>query len=44
MTKQEQILISLDAASKRIGTTWPLYSFVTSNPLSGYEKLSFEEA
>lgn len=44
MTKQEQILISIDAASKRIGTTWPLYSFVTSNPLSGYEKLSFEDA
>ena len=44
MTKQEQILISVDIASKRIGTTWPLYSFVTSNPLSGYEKLSFEDA
>jgi uncharacterized protein YbcC (UPF0753/DUF2309 family) len=44
MTKQEQILLSIKAASKRIGTTWPLYSFVTSNPLSGYEKLPFEEA
>ncbi|SDR69815.1 hypothetical protein SAMN04515667_0347 [Formosa sp. Hel1_31_208] len=44
MTKQEQILLSIEAASKRIGTTWPLYSFVTSNPLSGYEKLPFEDA
>ncbi|MFT6841295.1 MAG: hypothetical protein ACJASR_000052 [Psychroserpens sp.] len=44
MTKQEQILLSVEAASKRIGTTWPLYSFVTSNPLSGYEKLAFEDA
>ena len=44
MTKQEQILSSIEAASQRIGTTWPLYSFVTSNPLSGYEKLPFEVA
>lgn len=27
-----------------IGKTWPLYSFVTANPLSGYEGLSFFEA
>lgn len=44
MTKQEQILSHIETASKRIGTTWPLYSFVTSNPLSGYEKLPFESA
>ena len=44
MTKKEQILLSIEAATQRIGTTWPLYSFVTSNPLSGYEKLTFEEA
>lgn len=44
MTKQEQISLSVEAAAQRIGTTWPLYSFVTSNPLSGYEKLPFENA
>lgn len=44
MTKKEQILLSIEAASERIGTTWPLYSFVASNPLSGYEKLPFESA
>ncbi|WP_296317062.1 DUF2309 domain-containing protein [Winogradskyella sp. UBA3174] len=44
MTKQEQISLNIEAASQRIGTTWPLYSFVTSNPLSGYEKLHFAEA
>lgn len=44
MTKQEQILLSIEAASQRIGATWPLYSFVTSNPLSGYERLPFEDA
>ena len=35
---------SIEEASKIIGKTWPLYSFVTSNPLSGYETKSFEEA
>ncbi|TBN02433.1 DUF2309 domain-containing protein [Hyunsoonleella flava] len=44
MTKREQILLSVEAASQLIGTTWPLYSFVASNPLSGYEKLPFNEA
>lgn len=44
MTTQEQILESIKDATQRIGTTWPLYSFVTSNPLSGYEKLPFEDA
>lgn len=38
------ILNSIDKASKVIGKTWPLYSFVTSNPLSGYENTSFQEA
>ena len=31
-------------ASAVIGKTWPLYSFVTSNPLTGYEKMPFQEA
>lgn len=35
---------SIDEASLFIGKTWPLYSFVTSNPLSGYESVPFEEA
>lgn len=35
---------SIEEASKIIGNTWPLYSFVTSNPLSGYEQLPFSEA
>jgi hypothetical protein len=38
------ILNSIDKASKVIGKTWPLYSFVASNPLSGYENASFQEA
>ncbi|WP_027137845.1 DUF2309 domain-containing protein [Gaetbulibacter saemankumensis] len=35
---------SISEASQVIGKTWPLYSFVTSNPLSGYEKKPFFEA
>ena len=36
--------VNIDKASKVIGKTWPLYSFVTSNPLSGYENLHFKDA
>ncbi|MFD2100511.1 DUF2309 domain-containing protein [Flagellimonas iocasae] len=35
---------SIEKASDHIGSTWPLYSFVTSNPLSGYEEVSFPVA
>ncbi|MEO7979057.1 DUF2309 domain-containing protein, partial [Flavobacterium sp.] len=35
---------SIAEASQVIGKTWPLYSFVTSNPLAGYEQMPFEEA
>lgn len=38
------ILSSIDEASKVIGNTWPLYTFVASNPLSGYENTPFQEA
>ena len=34
----------IEEASRVIGKTWPLYSFVTSNPLSGYETKPFQEA
>ncbi|CAM3407381.1 hypothetical protein AEQU2_01836 [Aequorivita lipolytica] len=35
---------SLNEASEIVGTTWPLYTFVTSNPLVGFEKKHFSEA
>ncbi len=38
------IVNSIEEASKIIGKTWPLYTFVASNPLSGYENSSFQEA
>jgi uncharacterized protein YbcC (UPF0753/DUF2309 family) len=34
----------IEQASSIIGKTWPLYGFVTSNPLSGYEALDFQHA
>jgi uncharacterized protein YbcC (UPF0753/DUF2309 family) len=41
---RENLTNSIDKAAKSIRTTWPLYSFVTSNPLAGYETMSFLEA
>ncbi len=40
----QQILNSIAESSKVIGKTWPLYTFVASNPLSGYENTSFLKA
>ena len=40
----ENIQKSIEEASQVIGKTWPLYSFVTSNPLAGYEQMPFENA
>lgn len=35
---------SIEKAAQVVGKTWPLYSFVTSNPLAGFEESSFEQA
>ncbi|MBC7418912.1 MAG: DUF2309 domain-containing protein [Pedobacter sp.] len=35
---------NISDAAKIIGNTWPLYSFVTSNPLKGLEDHSFESS
>tara|TARA_R110002124_G_scaffold223917_7_gene389352 strand:- start:93 stop:2477 length:2385 start_codon:yes stop_codon:yes gene_type:complete len=40
----QYLLSSIDKAAEVIGKTWPLYSFVASNPLAGYEKGPFLEA
>ena len=34
----------IEQAVQSIGKTWPLYGFVTSNPLSGYEHIPFHKA
>ncbi len=35
---------SIAEAANVIGKTWPLYTFVASNPLSGYENAPFQDA
>ncbi|WP_435095735.1 DUF2309 domain-containing protein [Halarchaeum sp. P4] len=34
----------VEQAAETVGTNWPLHSFVTANPLSGYEDRPFHEA
>lgn len=41
---RNKIINSINIASESIPTSWPLYAFVTSNPLAGMEKVPFEEA
>ncbi len=36
--------ILIEKVSDNLGATWPLYSFVTSNPLCGYESKHFLDA
>lgn len=42
--KEEIIISSIRDVSNQLVKNWPLYSFVTSNPLAGLEHLPFEEA
>jgi len=35
---------SIDTAAESVGSVWPLHSFVTANPLSGFEDRPFHEA
>ncbi|MBC7655001.1 MAG: DUF2309 domain-containing protein [Oligoflexus sp.] len=42
--KNQMIVDGVNKASNVIGKTWPLYAFVTSNPLSGYEQKPFLNA
>jgi len=34
----------IDAAAETVGSAWPLHSFVTANPLAGFEDQPFHEA
>lgn len=42
--KEQRIKSQIQNLSEQLVKNWPLYSFVTSNPLSGHEELHFEEA
>ncbi|QKY17498.1 DUF2309 domain-containing protein [Halorubrum sp. CBA1229] len=35
---------SIDEAAATVGSVWPIHSFVTANPLSGFENVPFDEA
>ncbi|WP_435318801.1 DUF2309 domain-containing protein [Haloarchaeobius sp. TZWSO28] len=44
MNTETTIQNSIEKAATTVGSVWPLHSFVTANPLSGFEHLPFGEA
>jgi len=44
MSTKSAIRDSIDRAATTVGSVWPLHSFVTANPLSGFEDQPFGEA
>jgi len=44
MSTESGIESSIDTAAATVGSVWPLHSFVTANPLSGFEDQPFHEA
>ncbi|WP_255198529.1 DUF2309 domain-containing protein [Halorarius litoreus] len=44
MSTDPAIQESIDAAADVVGSVWPLHSFVTANPLAGFEDQPFHEA
>ena len=44
MRRDHHLEGSIERAAETIGSVWPLHSFVTANPLSGFEDRPFHEA
>ena len=44
MSTEHDIHDSIDDAADAVGSVWPIHSFVTANPLSGFEDQPFAEA
>jgi uncharacterized protein YbcC (UPF0753/DUF2309 family) len=44
MSTESAIRDSIDKAATTVGSLWPIHSFVTANPLSGFEDQPFDEA
>ena len=44
MSTEPTVDDSIDAAATTVGSVWPIHSFVTANPLSGFEDEPFEKA
>ncbi|RKD93516.1 DUF2309 domain-containing protein [Halopiger aswanensis] len=41
---RDPLAATIERAAERVGAVWPLYSFVTANPLSGFEDQPFHRA
>ena len=44
MSTESTISDAIDEAAATVGSLWPIHSFVTANPLSGFEHRPFDEA
>ncbi len=44
MSTESTIKKSIETAADTVGSVWPLHSFVTANPLAGFEDQPFHEA
>ena len=44
MSTESTIRDSIEDAATTVGSVWPIHSFVTANPLSGFENVPFGEA
>ncbi|EMA26374.1 DUF2309 domain-containing protein [Haloarcula argentinensis] len=44
MSTESTIHDSIDTAATTVGSIWPIHSFVTANPLAGFEDQPFSEA
>ncbi|SFR45404.1 DUF2309 domain-containing protein [Halogeometricum limi] len=44
MSNERAVSEAIQQASNSVGSVWPLHSFVTANPLAGFEDRPFEEA
>ncbi|WP_434531840.1 DUF2309 domain-containing protein [Haloarcula sp. NS06] len=44
MSTESTIHDSIDSAATTVGSLWPIHSFVTANPLAGFEDQPFSEA
>ncbi|WP_135661627.1 DUF2309 domain-containing protein [Halorhabdus rudnickae] len=44
MSTERTIETGIEKAATTVGSVWPIHSFVTANPLSGFEEMPFPEA
>ena len=44
MTETDAVRTAVDRAAQSVAPVWPLHSFVTANPLAGFESRPFHAA